>query len=428
PAWLSARGGAPQAAGPRPKLGVARDPQRCPGSWAGPGCLVQPAEVLAMSTDPIMRQCLAATCKDALQWFDKVQVRSTHDSEAAAQCYLCIGMHALYFVKVIFVGDEAEDLCEGKRLAYVDIRQVVKDTGTQRAFVLMITEVARGPMSGDLPDWEGGTDRILVESEQRDTTLEHIAICWQAEHMFRYYEVKKFPLARMDFEKHRTTPVGDSTVAKQRHNDRAQVQPFKGYSSEFKFAGYSFFLRDGFKVTSGLNNGTYSHEKGWTVKYNAAEIAVPAGAEITIHVEDPRPMLELEASVSGEDDLRTVAMAYKQAVTEHLGQYYLLSNVAYQKRMNRLDDLAAWDGWEFIVRSEEFCFACVLFRREYIPPICDTAQHIAVMLRCPAKDAEGRKMTQDMVEVIRDECCFVADTLAPVSDVKHIYKDIVQAR
>lgn len=352
-------------------------------------------------------------------------------------CYLCVGMHAMYFVKALFTGAGEDDLTEGKKLAYVDIFQVVKDTSTQRAFLLVINRVARRQNSSiandeDLPDWEGGSDdRVIVESEQREATLEQIAICWQAEHMFRYYEVKKFPLYTGDFEKSRKEPVENSTLTKQKQNDKAQVQPFKGYSSGFQFGGYSFFMRDGFKSASGLNNGTWTHDTGWKVNYNAAKIDMPEGSELTVYVEDPRSMLELEASVSGEDDLRTVAMAYKHAVTEHVGQYYLLSNAAYNKRMNRLNDIAAWDGWEFTVRSKEFCFACVLFRRGYIPPICDTAQHIAVMLRCPPilDPVDGKmKMTQDMIEVIRDECCFVADTLAPVSDVRKIYKDIVQAR
>jgi len=37
-------------------------------------------------------------------------------------------------------------------------------------------------------------------------------------------------------------------------------------------------------------------------------------------------------------------------------------------------------------------------------------------------------VTQSMCDVVREECCFVADSIAPVAEVKHVHKDIIQAR
>merc|ERR1719229_465955 len=95
--------------------------------------------------------------------------------------------------------------------------------------------------------------------------------------------------------------------------------------------------------------------------------------------------MDLEGSAEGADDLRTVVTGYKQALVEHLDQFYVVVNSAYMKRMNRSNDIAAWDGWEFFIRSKDNAFACVMFRREYIPPLCDLAQDIAVLLRCPVQ-------------------------------------------
>merc|ERR1719163_1516372 len=109
-------------------------------------------------------------------------------------------------------------------------------------------------------------------------------------------------------------------------------------------------------------------------------VKMPPGIQVTVHVRDPISIMELEKSSVGADDIRTVATEYKQALTLNLQQFYVIFNNTYMKRMNRTGDMAAWDGWEFFIRSKEYAFACILFRREYIPPLCDTAQDIAVLL------------------------------------------------
>jgi len=69
-----------------------------------------------------------------------------------------------------------------------------------------------------------------------------------------------------------------------------------------------------------------------------------------------------------------------------------------------------------------------LLRRQFIPPLCDTMQDIVVTLRCPVDALDVTAVTQNMCEVVREECCFIADSLAPVAEVKHVYKQIIQAR
>lgn len=73
---------------------------------------------------------------------------------------------------------------------------------------------------------------------------------------------------------------------------------------------------------------------------------------------------------------------------------FLLDAIDAMAAGPKKDDIAAWDGWEFFVRSKEYVFACVLFRRQYIPPLCSTCQDIAVVVRCPAQG-----MTKDSCEV-----------------------------
>jgi len=336
--------------------------------------------------------------------FERVTV--VHDTEEGKECYLCIGKHFIFFVS-----KEMDRFVEGRQLSYLHIEKAVSDSSSRRIFLL---ELVYNRDSS----WENG-NRIVVLSQHREALLDRIGLCWQAEYMFRHYAVKKFPQAKANLMEKM-----DLLMEKMEkiNIDHLQVKPFKGYEEDFKHRGYSFFLRSGFKNNSGLRNGTFTHDRGWEVSYNSQTVVVPGGVETTVHVNDPQTISELERSSTGADDLRTVAMGYKQALTDYLDQFYVLVNCSYMKRMNRMNDVASWDGWEFFIRSKEFAFACVLFRRMYIPPLCDTAQDLAVILRCPVHN-----MTQDTCEVILDECRFIADSLASTSDAKP-YRDIIQAR
>jgi hypothetical protein len=91
--------------------------------------------------------------------------------------------------------------------------------------------------------------------------------------------------------------------------------------------------------------------------------------------------------------------------------------------MNRNGDAAAWEGWEFFIRSKEYAFACVIFRRLYIPPLCTTSQDLAVVMRCPASELD-----QDACEVLLDECRFVADSMSSTCMPKTLYPIMLQAR
>ena len=237
--------------------------------------------------------------------------------------------------------------------------------------------------------------------------------------MFRKYEVRKFKR----FVPKAGEAGKDFSLADRDNNDHLSVVPFKGYSGEeFKHRGYGFFLREGFKSASGLRTGTFVHDEGWGVVYDTQSIAVPPKVQITVHVDEAKNIMELERTGGGGSDLRSAAAIYKQAITEKLDQFYVLANNAYQKKMNRAGDTAAWDGWEFLVRGREYAFVCVMFLREYIPPLCDTVQHVAVILRCPAET-----LTQDTCEVVLDECRFVADSLASTGSGE-VYTEMIQAR
>mmetsp|Transcript_9430 Transcript_9430/g.22701 ORF Transcript_9430/g.22701 Transcript_9430/m.22701 type:complete len:873 (-) Transcript_9430:70-2688(-) len=357
-----------------------------------------------MSADPVILDVLASICKDALQLFERIQI--VFDDKEERRANICISRHFIYFVN-----REMSRLIEGReRISYLDIERAVVDSSSNRYFLLELR-----PSNGS--SWSGS--RILVQSTHRELLLQKIALCWQAEVMYRLFEVKKFDMVKAALGEQ--LAAVKTAIAKQ--NDLIKIEPFRGYDDSFNYRGYSFWLRKGFASVSGLRDGVYQNDEGWEVSYKAQPVVVPPGVRVMVQVDNEHLIMDLQKSREGMEDLRTVAMEYQRSLTENLDQFYVVVSGQYLKKMNRTDDVASWDGWEFFVRSKEYAFACVLFRRQYIPPLFSTCQDIVVVIRCPAQN-----MTNDSCEVILDECHLVADSIASVYENVGIYKRPVQAR
>lgn len=362
-----------------------------------------------MSTDVVILKCLGKACQEEIQMFERLVI--IFNDTTRMQSYACVGKHCLFFV------DQEMDglIPEVERLPYMQISRAVVDASTQRLFLLEIDLDYYSDDGGF--HWAGG-DRILVDAQQRDFFVERIGMCWQTEFMYRHFKVKKFPLARASigrqFDQHRQPGHTGQEL---------QVLPFRGYEDAFAHRGYGVFLRSGFRNTSGLQHGIFTHDAGWEVKHYGNSVVVPAGVEVTLHVGDLVALADLERSMVGHDDLRTTAHTYRQTLVENLDLFYVTVNGSYLKRMNRTGDIASWDGWEFFIRAKEYVFACVLLRREYIPPMCDTAQDVIVLLRCPAQ-----VLNHDTCEVLIDECRFIADSVAPSAHIRHLCAECIQAR
>jgi len=358
-----------------------------------------------MSTDPTILRCLMKVASsDALQMFDKVTI-SYQDQQW--NCFLCLGKHSLYFVS-----KEMDKLCLGKKLSYLDIDKAALCTKTNRRILVQLT-------SNHSMDWE--EDKLLIRSDFRQELIDRIAVCWQAEYMYRNFQVKRFPIGKTD-------DLPFNTQEELHNIDHLKVQPFIGYESNFSYRGYSFFLRQGFKDVTGTKTGTWHHQDGWecVYGYSSNKVRVPPECSCSISVTDPVSILQLEKD-SERDDLRTVATHYRLALTEGLDQIYVLVNGAYMKRMNRTSDVASWEGWEMLIRSKDSCFVCILLRRMFIPPLCDLAQDIAVLIRCPASSG----MNYDTHEVLMDECRYIADSIAPMCEVSatnQLHQKLIQAR
>lgn len=343
----------------------------------------------------------------AIQMFDKVMI--VYDGgDKQKECYICIGMHCLFFVS------REMSTCSFQPLKYLHIDKAALDEKTNRRMLIQLVP------DGDSVDSAFG-EQLIIRSDFRQQLIDRIGVCWQAEYMYRTFTVKKFIVGKTN-----KIPLSDQ---EELHNtDDLKVKPPIGYDSNFSYRGYSFFLREGFKDTTGMKGGNYRHDEGWELAYGYAsnKVIIPPECGVTIHVNDPISIMELEKDPE-MDDLRTVATNYRLALSEGLGQHYVLVNNAYHKRLNRTNDVASWEGWELLIRSETSDFVCVMLRRMFIPPLCDMSQDVSVLIRCPA----SKGMNYDTHEVLMDECRFIADSIAPLTDIRRseqLYTGMIQAR
>ncbi|CAE7268186.1 POGLUT1 [Symbiodinium natans] len=287
-----------------------------------------------MSSDPVILDVLASICKDALQLFERIVI--VFDDKEERRANICISKHFIYFVN-----REMSKLIDGReRISYLDIRRAVVDSSTNRYFLLELR-----PSQGS--SWSG--TRILVQSTHRELLLQKIAQCWQAEVMYRLFDVRKFEMVKAALGEQ--LAAVKNMMAKQ--SDLIKIEPFRGYEDSFSYRGYGFWLRKGFASASGLKDGVFQNDEGWEVSYKAQPVSVPPGVRVMVHVDNEQLIMDLEKSRDGMEDLRTVAMEYQRSLTENLDQFYVVVSGQYLKKMNRTDDIASWDGWEFFVRSKE---------------------------------------------------------------------------
>ncbi|CAE7354623.1 GLY3 [Symbiodinium sp. KB8] len=227
-----------------------------------------------MSSDPVILDVLASICKDALQMFERIVI--VFDDKEERRANICISKHFIYFVNRVELRSQPQrggigrhlvfarlrdDLC-GERISYLDITRAVVDSSTNRYFLLELR-----PSQGS--SWSG--TRILVQSTHRELLLQKIALCWQAEVMYRLFDVRKFEMVK--------AALGEQLAAVKmaKQNDLIKIEPFRGYEDSFSYRGYSFWLRKGFASVSGLKDGVFQNDQGWEVTYKAQPVSVPPG-------------------------------------------------------------------------------------------------------------------------------------------------------
>lgn len=339
-----------------------------------------------MSSDAHSLAAIASKTNHEMRYFELVTIVN---GPVKKKCFLCLGKHEIFFMSLdlnAFIFAQ-----EGGSLYYAHLQKVVVDSISKRHCLLLLSD--NRPAC-----W--GSERLFVSSERRDVLLRHLQVSWQTDTMWRLGRVTVFPLSKKNLE-----------ISKTRE---ASVAPFLDFEwrvyKDYKFMVPSAFL-DQDPPVERTEKSEFANEK--------------TGATLVLHVHD---LLTTNQLVSlNRDHIRWLALEYKQSLLQDEGKFYVLRNDPYTKRMNLAGDIASWHAWEMILRTETVTLVCMLLRRSYVPPVCNGAQDIAVIMRCPSTEESRQKDPREVDKRIR-EARLIADTLCSDNPSFPVYHDIVQAK
>jgi len=346
-----------------------------------------------MASDQQVLAALAAKTSQDMRYFELVRVAC---GTLKRKCYVCLGKHAMIFVR----SDLNGMIHKGGELMYAYINKVVQDKQTSQHLLLLLSENKPG-------EWE--STRLFVQIDNRELFLKHLRCNWQTDRMWRMGRVEPFP----KFEYEITTKVAVTFLAAEQAQDSQpavpDVEPFRGYKW-CTYQGYRFMIPAAFSDQANAiqveQTGEYKNEG--------------TGVTLIVHVHENLTLDQLEKL--NRDHIRWVAAAYKVQLVKEESQFYVLKDAMRPKRMNLSGDVAAWHGWEITIRTREATLLCLLLRRQYVPPVCDSAQDIALMIRCPAEEWRRSELQ------VRLEAYLCMDSFGPAASSNEVYHDIVQAK
>mmetsp|Transcript_12311 Transcript_12311/g.28837 ORF Transcript_12311/g.28837 Transcript_12311/m.28837 type:complete len:882 (-) Transcript_12311:53-2698(-) len=363
-----------------------------------------------MSTDRRMLEVLAGQTKCELRYFEVVQVQILLGTfgrpKEARRVFLCIGLADVHLVGYSLSGRRV------KSIAYRSIRGVASESGSQTDFSIDIIEPR-------LPN----VSMLFITSESRTTLLKMMAISYTADAMDRMGKTVTFPLEVGSLKK---------DALKQ-----TRVVPFKGYE-EKELGDYSFWLKKAFTALEG-KSGVYRAAPDALMSPRAgrppARGTRGGGGDdhnqifVMVHIYDPLPLQKLEQM--GRSHVRWLAMEYKQAHVKSQ-EAVVIKNSIYLKKMNLTNDMSAWICWELMLKAREATrdtiTVIVLLRRQYVPPLMDTAQDIAITFKCPASLVDNTQEGKIKDEMLLHQCRLAADTFGPLCNNQSLYQQVIQAK
>jgi len=332
-----------------------------------------------MSSDHQTLAAIAMKTGQEMRYFELVQATCGIERW---NTFMCLGKHAIFFLRQDLNGK----IHSGGELFYACILKVVQDSNTNRTSMFLLSD-------NKDPAWK--SDRLFIRSDNREMLLKHLRCNWQTDHMWRVGRVMMFPLSIRVITKEKLEP---------------NVLPLANHRW-IKHSHYRHMLPYDFK-----------EQPNSIQAENTGEYVNSDGVSLVVHVHET---LSLDQLVQlKRDHIRWVAADYKVQLVQEESQFYILRNQQRQKRMNLSADIAAWYCWEIIIRTRAAIVICLPLRRQFIPPVCNCAQDLAVIMRCPA-DSEGR--VNNFKQLLLD-AQLIADSITPDAMNVAPYRDVVQAK
>ncbi|KAF4712490.1 hypothetical protein FOZ62_029802 [Perkinsus olseni] len=340
-----------------------------------------------MSTDPAILKAISSCIftegdTDPLSYFEIVTVKR---GDRVKLCYLCLGRHALYLLRMNMKG-----LISSGTIEYDSIDKAVVDPANNSAMLLILT---------GMTEWED--NQVSIASDDRHSLLLRLVVAWQTHHMWKSNTLKYLPVVEY--------PLAPSLQV----SSRMRVHPFKGFVRK-EVGGYSIFLRESFQERP--SDGSYL---GTSREYNFVE---GRGIVCRVRIEEPVPINWAKEEV----DLKFLAVEERLRMIDHAETWFnVIQDKPYMKRMNLNEDLSEWSGWEFLSKTMTKASACVLLRRKYTPPLMDNRQDIIVTVHCPMKIMGKGRFTD---EELLTECHIIADSITSMNEKSTVYCDMLQAK
>ncbi|CAK9002607.1 unnamed protein product [Durusdinium trenchii] len=339
-----------------------------------------------MSADPAALQALAVRTKVHLRYFELVKFTAAGHN---VTCFLAVGKHALFLVRRNLGGLYPND--KGGEIYFAFISSMVEDSDNATDLLLLLSE------SGALA-WK--SEKLFVSCENRHALAQRIQVAWNTDYIFRFGQVRHLHLTKQSF-------------GGERDRDKKlflTVKPFKG-CKEVLHSAYRFFIPESYKDQDHAGH-FQDHERL---------------CELEIGVQEPVSIADLEAA--NHNHIRWAGLEYKQSITLSLRDVVVTKSKSFLKRMNLMNDLCAWSGWEITLRSEDSVMAIVLLRRQYVPPLADAAQDFVIRVTCQRWAVDEGKIDE---EVLLHEARLIADSTMPNTPhctvPQQMYQDFIQGK
>lgn len=338
-----------------------------------------------MSTDHQILAALATTTGQDMRYFEMVH---WYNGSSTDRSYLCLGKHSMFFLghdlNAASCPDKTQkDIDQHGKLNYAWVSKVVRDTESADTVLFLLND-------NRAPVWM--SPRLFVKTDHRQSLLKHLGCSWKTDSMWRLGRFSAFPEFAAPLTANPVTEPSVEAFLKCKWHDVEQ---------------YKFMLSNDFHVNGrSMRHDEFKNKDGATVK-------VIVHAVMTID--------QLTALKRGH--IRWVANEYKTHLVRG-EDHFVWRNTQVKKRANLSGDIAAWWSWELVLRTRTETIICMLLRRQYIPPICNCAQDIAIIYSLPTDKCPFATCFKDMFSQAR----LTAQTCRSIDSNFLVYKFFVQAK
>lgn len=319
-----------------------------------------------------------------MRYFDLVTIIN---GETVRRCYVGLGKHSLFFMRVNW--DAL--IHKGGEIPYAFILKVVEDEHRKDQFMLFLSPNRSG---------EWASERLYIHTVHRSQFIRHLTVNWQTDIMWRLGKI-------------RTLPQSSFPLSTEGAGGHLKIVPFLHWCWK-EYQDYRFMLPACYESTHSAMGIQRNNTGEYICKTTKCSLMVQVHEELTLD----------QARCLNRDHIRWVVAVYKEKLLENEKDFYVLLNRPYQKKMNLAGDIASWSAWELMIRTRETTLILILLRRQYLPPVCNGSQDIALIFKIPDALVRDNKKFNTKVREAR----LIADSICTVCSSFQVYRPIVMSK